>query len=111
EDDQPPPAIGAVLRKLVDAGTVVVASAGNEGWCRPTWPAAFPHVIGVAALSCSTPAGFSNHGRWVDACAPGVDVHSTFVFHDGPATGDPDLDRYQGWATWSGTSFAAPKVA
>lgn len=91
----------------------MVASAGNDATCRPAFPAAHPDVIAVGALDCHGPAAFTNHGRWVDACAPGVGVVSTFVFHDGPAgeACGADPDRFEGWARWSGTSFAAPKVA
>jgi subtilisin family serine protease len=102
---------------------VVVAAAGNEGDTEPTYPAAFKDVIAVGARQA--PGGgracFSNHGIWVDACAMGRSVHSTF-FDDlevrpeelppgclpGPP---PGRQQFQGFATWSGTSFAAPCVA
>jgi subtilisin family serine protease len=68
-------------------------------------------VIGVGALDRAGPAWFTNFGSWVDACAPAVNVVSTFF---DPITeqfpGRPDR-RFDGWARWSGTSFAAPKVA
>lgn len=113
EDGEPPLAMSEAVRLLQEKGAVVVASAGNDATCRRSWPAALPGVIAVGALDCSHPAWFSNHGPWVDASAPGVGVISTFVFHDGPATemGGFDPDRFEGWAMWSGTSFAAPKVA
>ena len=113
EDDSCPMAMEQAIRLLREKGTVVVASAGNDATCRPAFPAAHPEVIAVGALGCHGPAWFTNHGPWVDACAPGVDVVSTFVFHDGPAKEacGTDPDEYDGWAKWSGTSFAAPKVA
>jgi hypothetical protein len=42
-----------------------------------------------------------------------VDVVSTFFDFDGAASSvaGVDPDRYDGWAMWSGTSFAAPQVA
>lgn len=88
-----------------------VAAAGNQGTCRPYFPAALPGVIGVGAMAAGGKAWFSNFGGWVDACAPGVDVVSTFFANftevlDGTPTRD-----YKGWARWSGTSFSAPKVA
>jgi subtilisin family serine protease len=102
DDDQPPPVVAGVLRSLPK--TVIVAAAGNYGSCRPFWPAAMPEVVAVGALDVVGPAWFTNWGPWVDACAPGVDVVSTFFEADGtfPTTG---------WARWSGTSFSAPKVA
>ncbi|HET8617904.1 MAG TPA: S8 family serine peptidase [Acidimicrobiales bacterium] len=97
-------------------GYVVVASAGNDGVCRPTIPASLPGVVGVGAVGPQGPAPFSNYGPWVRACAPGVDVISTFfkVFEGaetspGPAV--PDPDDFHDWARWSGTSFSAPVVA
>ena len=99
------------MARIQQAGTVVVAAAGNDSTCRVTWPAALPGVIAVGALGPSGPAPFTNYGSWV-TCAPGVDVISNFFDdvdkHDdkNPATSD-----FHGWAKWSGTSFAAPIVA
>jgi hypothetical protein len=102
---------------------VVVAAAGNEGSTRQTYPAAIKKVIAVGGLDDTNQrACFSNHGSWVDACALGVNVHSTF-FEDLDATlepippscaegeSTPGLQHFRGFATWSGTSFAAPRVA
>jgi hypothetical protein len=102
------------LAGLRARGTVVVASAGNDATQRPCYPAAFDDVIGVAALGPSGPAVFSNYGDWVQACAPGVDLVSTFFTKtQGPEpapAGYPEPDKYKGWACWSGTSFSAPVV-
>jgi subtilisin family serine protease len=100
------PALGKAVRDLRTAGTIVVASAGNDGTCQPTFPAAFRGVIAVGALGPFGPAHFTNYGPWVRACAPGVDVVSTFFEADPNA----EAERFNGWATWSGTSFAAPAV-
>jgi subtilisin family serine protease len=111
-DDRPSPVMARALAAL-GRRTVVVACAGNTAGDRPFWPAAAKPVVGVAALDGGDRAWFSNHGRWVDACAQGVDVTSTFVRFNGtrPASGGTDPDDFQGYATWSGTSFAAPVVA
>jgi hypothetical protein len=95
------PLAEAVLQ-LQLAGTVVVASAGNDATCMPAYPAAFPGVISVGAIGPTGPAWFTNYGPWVRACAPGVDVVSTFFTRD--------AEEFAGWARWSGTSFAAPVV-
>lgn len=112
DGDRPPPATAAALRAL-DPKVVVVAAAGNHASSRPFWPAAFKRVIAVAAVDGRqqppVPAGFSNHGWWVDVCAPGVDLRSTYV-RGKRKDGDDERD-FAGWATWSGTSFAAPLVA
>ena len=109
-----------VVADLQLRGVTVVASAGNDGVCLPSYPAALPGVISVGALGPGGPTDFSNRGDWVRACANGVDLVSTFFSDfDGPAdagacSGDGragrDPDRFQGWATWTGTSFAAPVV-
>jgi hypothetical protein len=106
-DDQPPP-LADTLAAHVGPGTVVVASAGNNSSPRPQFPAALPSVVAVGALDSGGRAWFSNYGPWVDACAPGVDVLSTYLFHQ--EKGGPGR-TFNGYARWSGTSFAAPKVA
>ena len=102
------------LRKLQAKGVVVVASAGNDGTSRPLFPAALKDVVSVGALGPNGPAWFSNYGSWVRACAPGVELVSSFFENfDGPVelTGNAkDPDQFNGWAYWSGTSFAAPGV-
>ncbi|WP_426567008.1 S8 family serine peptidase [Angustibacter sp. McL0619] len=109
-DNRRPRALRAALSAL-DPSRVVVAAAGNNGHSRRFWPAAFREVIAVAAYDSANgrTASFSNYGPWVDVCAPGVDLHSSYV--DGVRDGVTDDPQFSGWATWSGTSFAAPLVA
>lgn len=114
-DDRPPPAVAHAIRRFVSAGTVVVASAGNNSSCRPAFPAAMAEVVGVGSVGPCGPSWFSNHGSWVDASAPGEDVISEFFRWNGGfswpvGTGLPDPDDFHGWAMWSGTSFSAPRV-
>ena len=78
------------------AGGVVFFAAGNEG--RP-WgsPAGYPGCMAVGAItSYGTRSNFSNYGEWVDICAPGVGVMSTYP---GNTYGEA-----------SGTSMACPHV-
>jgi subtilisin family serine protease len=108
DDDQPPPLAAWIENYLGDS--VVVAAAGNSASTRPVFPAALPGVVAVGALDSRGRAPFSNYGGWVDACAPAVDVVSTFFTHfDEMVNGTSRC--FRGWARWSGTSFAAPKVA
>lgn len=113
-DDRPSPVVARAITRL-GHGTVVVACAGNTATDRPYWPAALKPVIAVAALDaeCADRAAFSNYGWWVDAAAPGVDVRSCFLRFNGcrPRIGGIDPDAFEGYASWSGTSFAAPAVA
>lgn len=113
-DDRPSPLVSNAIRGF-GRQTVVVACAGNNASDRPFWPAALGPVVSVAALDPdgAERAEFSNYGWWVDACAIGEQVSSTFVHFNGPEPpsrgADPDL--FRGYASWSGTSFAAPQVA
>lgn len=112
EDDRAPVAMVEALRRL-RATHVLVAAAGNNSSDRPFWPAALKGVVAVAAYDsrdgARRPARFSNYGHWVDVCAPGVDIVSTFAHFAAGPTGEPP--EFAGWALWDGTSFAAPQVA
>lgn len=108
--DDDPGLFGTELTRLL-GDSLGVAAAGNQSTCRPYFPAALPGIIGVGALAPDGKAWFTNYGGWVDACAPGVDVISTF-FNDFTEVLDGVPTRhYKEWARWSGTSFSAPKVA
>lgn len=108
-DAQEPLALQQALARLPET-TVVVAAAGNAGVSAPNWPAAFDGVVAVGAVG--RPPGshdwlqtdFSNHGSWVDCCAPGVKIVSTFLER-------PNEGFTTGFASWTGTSMACPAVA
>jgi subtilisin family serine protease len=111
-DDKPSPVLEHGLSSFGHE-TVVVACAGNFGSDRPYWPAAMKRVVAVASLDAKgvDRAEFSNYGWWVDACAIGQDVVSSFFSFDGPVGASATPEDFTGYATWSGTSFAAPRVA
>jgi len=79
-------------------GVFVAASAGNENVEKPLYPAADEGVTGVASVGeDEIRSEFSNYGSWVDIAAPGEEIYSAFP-----------TSRY---ASWDGTSMAAPFVA
>jgi len=94
---------------------VLVAAAGNDGTSDAQYPAALKGVLGVGALTVdgSNRAPFSNFGAWVDCSAVGEDVFGPYVKGlGGPLPGPGGIQTpFEGWATWSGTSFATPWVA
>jgi hypothetical protein len=107
-------ALAYAIREFQARGGVVVASAGNDSTCLPAFPAALRDVVSVGAVGPNGPATFTNYGPWVRACAPGVDILSSF-FNGFEGKGQPgtegvDPDDFTGWARWSGTSFSAPIV-
>jgi len=128
-DPSGPPSwtLGLALRGR-PGSSMLVAPAGNQSSRVRQYPAAFsldhPNVAGVGSLD---PRGgrsvFSNHGAWVACCTEGEEVLSSFVTRwrgrteDAEPPGSPAAGTYpvkdftSGWALWSGTSFAAPKVA
>lgn len=90
------------------------------------FPAALDGVLAVGALDGDAPAEFnprngadeSEPAPWIDVFAQGVDVTSTYLGELGgekvlmPAKeGAPEkVVWFDGWATWTGTSFAAAEI-
>jgi subtilisin family serine protease len=116
-NDIPLLALGKWLKRVSSSkGAICLAPAGNSARRRPAWPAAFPEVIAVGALSGDWRgrASFSNFGPWVDVYAPGRDIVNAYATgdytcHVSPYTGD--VRSFCGMAKWSGTSFSTPIVS
>ena len=112
--DEPPLAMALTLTHLTN-DVAIVAAAGNNRRVRPFWPAAFKRVVSVGALDTRDGeirrASFSNHGWWVDVYAPGVRILSTYLQGIWKLPSEHEPRSIDGFAYWSGTSFAAPQVA
>ena len=131
-------ALKKLLLALARRGVAIFCAAGNDADQTPWYPAAFAIDAEFADVNClplasvaalnpdRTVALFSNDGKWVNAEALGVNLVSTLpmafrgawmqdTLLDGPQStrrGTVDPDGYRcGFATWSGTSFAAPVLA
>jgi hypothetical protein len=95
------------------AGSLIIASAGNDGLDIPVFPAAYPNVMAVAAVGQDgTLATYSNGGTFISVAAPGGD----FRFDDNGGGGvlGPGWDFTLNKATYLfgyGTSAAAPFVS
>jgi hypothetical protein len=123
----------ALLDALSELGVVVAAAAGNFATTRPFFPAALaPRYAGepgapLVSVGALNPNGsvalFSDEGPWVTCFATGAAMVSTFPTTsvgalqpeysvDGGRRQALDADDFaDGFAVWSGTSFAAPAVA
>jgi subtilisin family serine protease len=92
----------AVLRQAVqyaqEHGVLMVAAAGNDGYGRMPYPAAYSAVLSVTAVDGNGQyALFPNQSKEIDFAAPGVGV----------LTANED----EGTVLFSGTSAAAPFVS
>ncbi len=87
-----------VIDDAYNNDVLVVASAGNSNNTTKNYPAAYNHVLSVAATDINDQkASFSSYGTWVSVSAPGVNIYSTFPGNT--------------YNYLSGTSMSAPLVA
>jgi hypothetical protein len=118
------PAEAKALQFAVRSGVLVVAAAGNgddapqKPWPYASYPAAFPHVLGVAAYGrAGNVPSFSNRdSQFVDIAAPGMGIFSLFPRKLTQQFADCSEQGYSSCATKDfrhadGTSFSSPQVA
>ncbi|HEU0100859.1 MAG TPA: S8/S53 family peptidase [Mycobacteriales bacterium] len=121
-DNQPPLVLSRALDRL-DPEILVIASAGNHGVSdpgRPLWPAALIDVVAVGATraqgSSVTWSPKPEDNPWLDVLAWGDEVESIYLagpvdtFNPQTSSGDKQAD-FRGYASWSGTSFAAARLS
>ncbi len=108
----------------VRRGVLVVAAAGNgndaptKPWPYASYPAAFPHVLGVGAYGRSgrVPMFSNRDDHYVDLAAPGMDIVSLFPrpltrsFSDCLEQGYSPCGTKE-YRNANGTSFSSPQVA
>ncbi|HEX4726021.1 MAG TPA: S8 family serine peptidase [Pseudonocardiaceae bacterium] len=103
---------------LLNQRMLIVAAAGNHGAAddlnlrvAPTWPAALPDVVAVGARGLDGKrAPFSPNLPWVTCTAPGEKVTGGYL-KALIATTKSGPQQFDGYATWSGTSFATATVS
>jgi subtilisin family serine protease len=108
----------------VRRGVLVVAAVGNgndaptKPWPYASYPAAFPHVLGVSAYGKTgrVPRFSNRDGQYVDLTAPGMDIVS--LFPRSLTKSDPgcleqgySLCGTKEYRRADGTSFSSPQVA
>jgi subtilisin family serine protease len=91
--------VAVEIARMAKTGVLFVAAAGNEGpTAQPAYPAAYPQVIAVTAVTRDLRNyRYANRGDHIDVAAPGVDIWAAVP------------GGREGYHT--GTSFAAPHVA
>lgn len=97
--DRVVPAEEEALNYAWSMNVLPVAAAGNSAFVHCYYPAAYEHVMAVAATDWgNNRAWFSDFGSWVDVAAPGVGIWTTTV-------GGGYTDGF------AGTSAATPNAA
>ena len=87
-----------MMRPIDDRGVIMVSAAGNDGYNRMLYPAAYPQVLAVTAVDADGQhALFPNQSKEIDFAAPGVGVLTA--------------KEEKGTTLFSGTSAAAPFVS
>lgn len=113
-DGRPPLVLTRAVERLTPS-VLLVAAAGNHGATDHStaaiWPAALPTVVAVAATE-QEGSEFSPNLPWITCAAPGVGVVGAYLDEQFVRQPKSGLDApYSGYATWSGTSFAAATVS
>ncbi|MBI2571429.1 MAG: SUMF1/EgtB/PvdO family nonheme iron enzyme, partial [Candidatus Schekmanbacteria bacterium] len=91
-------AVATAVGYARESGAVLIGAAGNNGATTTFYPAGYEGVLAVAATDeADARWTWSNYGDWVDLAAPGKAIWSTLFDNT--------------YASWNGTSMAAPFVS
>ncbi len=87
-----------VINYAVSKGSLVVVAAGNDNTDAYEYPAAYANVLSVGATdNQDVRASYSDYGNYVDLCAPGNGIYSTW--------------QPNSYLSASGTSLSTPQVS
>jgi len=95
------------IQAATEAGSLVIAAAGNDGTGTVSCPACDPNAISVAATNWQDELSYySNWGPGLDISAPGGELYSNTTDESGIWS----AVRGGGYAYFQGTSMATPHV-
>lgn len=97
------PYLREAIMYAIEKGSIVVAASGNDGCDCVVYPARYPEVIAVGAISQNGErSSFSNYGTSLDIVAPGDTMLTSTWSNQSPTNA---------YTTVAGTSFATPYIS
>lgn len=121
-NDIPPLGMATGIQRAIafNGDILIVCCAGNFGDTRKVWPAAFSltfprNVVAVSGLNAQLQKPnpeWPTHGDFVQFSTRAEGIVSTYVegTEDIVVEDPPDTFELNDFATWTGTSFAAPQI-
>jgi hypothetical protein len=110
--------LSRVVGDLAESGVLCVAAVGNDSAelgdhpLDPRVPAAYPEVVGVAAVDMvGNRAPYSNRCEMRGSADAGIAVYGGVSSAGAEAVHGLFSHSRSGWARWVGTSFATPVIS
>ncbi len=95
-----------------NAGSLVIAAAGNDGSTTALYPAAYPEALAVSAVGPDGQlASYSTHGSAIDIAAPGGDIAAGGGTYGVMSSVWNFVSNSPTYDSWDGTSMATPHVS
>lgn len=95
-----------------NAGSLVIAAAGNDGSTTALYPAAYSEALAVSAVGPDgLLASYSTHGSAIDIAAPGGDVADGGGAYGVMSSVWNFVTNTPAYDSWDGTSMATPHVS